>query len=104
MHVNIATITIGLAFVASLYLFFNESNRLFPTLAAIASGVELLLVMGIMSLTLHKFRVDVILPAVLAVAGIACWTKVSSKGGVTSATIAALIGTTQLLLALHVFS
>ena len=40
---------------------------------------------------------------VLAVAGVLCWTKVSSKGGVTAATIAALIGVMQLLLALHLF-
>lgn len=103
MHFNLATITIGLAFAASLFLFFKETNRLFPTLAAIASGVELLMAMGIMSLTLSKYKIDVILPAVLAVAGIACWTKVSSKGGVTAATIASLIGAMQLLLALHVF-
>jgi hypothetical protein len=103
MHMNMSTITIGLAFAASLFLFFKETNRLFPTLASIASGVELLLALGVMSLTLSKYKIDVILPALLAVAGIACWTKVSSKGGVTAATIAALIGTMQLLLALHVF-
>ena len=103
MHMNMATITIALAFAASLYLFFKETNRLWPTLAAIASGVELLLAMGIMSLTLSKFKIDVILPALLAVAGVLCWTKVSSKGGVTAATIAALIGVMQLLLALHLF-
>ena len=104
MHFNMATITIGIAFAASLYLFFTESNRLFPTIAAVASGVELLMAMGIMTLTLHKFRVDVILPAALAVAGIACWMKCSSKTAVTSATAVALIGAMQLLLALHVLS
>jgi hypothetical protein len=103
MHLNMSTITIGLAFAASLFLFFKETNRLFPTLAALASGVELLLALGVMSLTLSKYKIDVILPALLAVAGVACWTKVSSKGGVTAATIAALIGTMQLLLALHLF-
>src|SRR4051812_28510371 len=104
MHLSTTTITIVAAFACSLYVLFQTPNKLFPGIATLASGVELLLVMGIMSLSLAKFRVDVILPALLAVAGVACWGKSSTKGVITAATVVAVIGTMQLLLALRLFS
>jgi hypothetical protein len=50
-----------------------------------------------------KFRVDVIFGAVLAVAGCLAWTKTSSKGGVTAATMVTVVGVMQLLLSLRLF-
>jgi hypothetical protein len=104
MHMSTTTITIVAAFASSLFVLFQTPNKLFPGMAAIASGVELLLVMGIMSLSLTKFRVDVILPALLVVSGIACWGKSSTKGVITAATVIGVIGAMQLLLALRLFS
>lgn len=104
MHFNLATVLIITTFCCSIYLLLNKSDRMFPTLAVIASGVELLLAFGIMSLTLAKFRIDVILPAVLLVAGVACWTKESSKGTITASTVVALMGATQLLGALRILA
>jgi len=104
MHMSYSTITIGAALVASVYLLLQSDNKMFPTLASIASGVELLLTLGVMSLSVAKFRIDVILPALLVVAGIACWGKSSTKGAITAASTVVIIGAMQLLLALRLFS
>lgn len=104
MHFNLGTVLVITTFCASIYLLLNKSDRMFPTLAVIASGIQLLLAFGLMSLTLAKFRIDVILPAVLLVAGAVCWTKVSTKGTITAATIVTLMGATQLLGALRILT
>src|SRR4051812_3122603 len=101
MHMSTTTIEIAVAFASSVYVLLQTPKKMFPAIASVAAGVELLLVMGVMSLSLTKFRIDVILPALLAVAGIACWGKSSTKGVITAATTVALIGTMQLLLALR---
>lgn len=104
MHFNMTTVLILVTLCASVYLLLNKSDRMFPLLAVIASGIELLLAFGLMSLTLAKFRIDVILPAILVVAGVVCWTKVSTKGTITAATIVTLMGATQLLGALRILA
>lgn len=102
MQFTMTTVLILVAFGASISLLVNQSDRTFPTVAVIASGIELLVAMGLMSLTLAKFRVDVILPSILVVAGIVCWTKVATKGTITAATAVTLIGAIQLVGALRI--
>ena len=102
MHFNLGTVLILTTFCASVYLLLNNSDRMFPTLAVLASGIQLLMAFGLMTLTLAKFRVDVILPAVLVVAGLVCWSRMSTKGTITAATIVTLMGATQLLGALRI--
>lgn len=104
MHFNIATVLIITTFASSIYLLLNKSDRMFPTLATIASGVELLLAMGLMSLSLAKFRIDVILPAILVVAGVMCWSKESTKGTITASTVITLLGAISLLGALRILA
>jgi hypothetical protein len=104
MHFNMPTVMVITTFCAALYLLLNKSDRMFPTLAVIASGVQLLMAFGIMSLTLAKFRIDVILPAILVVAGVVCWMKVSTKGTITAATLIILIASVELLGALRLLS
>jgi hypothetical protein len=104
MSFNMATILVITTFCASLFLLTNKSDRMWPTLAVIASGVQLLLVFGLMSLTLTKFRIDVILPAILVVAGVVCWMKSSEKGAITAATMIGLIAGMELIGALHILS
>jgi len=103
MHFNFATVLIAVAFAVSIYLLLNKSDRMFPTIATIASGLELLLAMHLMSLSLAKFRIDVILPGLLVVCGAICWGRSSEKGNITSSTALLLIGAIQLLFALHLF-
>ena len=102
MHFNFGTALIGTALAAAIYRLLNKSDRMFPTIAVIASGIELLLVLGVMSLSLTKFRVDVILPALLVLSGAICWSRSSEKGSITAATGLTLTGAIQLFLALHI--
>ena len=102
MHFNITTVLIITTFASAVYLMLNKSDRMWPTLAVIASGVELLLAMGLMSLSLAKFRIDVILPAILVVSGVICWGKESTKGTITASTIITLVAAIQLLGALRI--
>jgi len=102
MHFNVDTVMLGLVFASSIYLLLQLSDRLWPILAVIASGVLFLLAMDLMSLSLAKFRIDVILPALLVLSGGMCWMNVSSKGTITAATIVTLIGLFMLLAALHI--
>jgi hypothetical protein len=104
MHIEFGTALVLTTLVASLVLLFQKSGRVFPTLVVIAAGVQALMVFGIMSLTLAKLRIDMILPAILLVAGTVCWGRTATKGGITSATIVALSGAMQLFIALRVFT
>ena len=47
-------------------------------------------------------RIDVILAGLLAVAGAVCWSRSSSKGLTTAATLVTLVGLLQLLVGLRV--
>ena len=102
MHFGLGHALVVVALVASIWLVMQSSNRLFPMLAAVASALEALIAFSVISLSVAKFRTDVILPALLVVAAGVCWTKVSTKGAVTAATAATLVGAVQLLGALHV--
>src|SRR6187551_3611362 len=104
MHFNMPTVLVITTFCAALYLLMNKSDRMWPTLAVIASGVQLLMVFGLMSLTLAKFRIDVILPALLVVAGVISWMKVSTKGTITASVLIMLIAAMELLGALRILS
>jgi hypothetical protein len=104
MHLSYSTLVIAATAAASLYLLLQSGGeRKYGTVAFLVSMVELLLALGIITFSIVKFRVDVIFAVVLAVAGCLAWTRTSSKGGVTAATMVTLIGVMQLLLALRLF-
>lgn len=101
MHFDLGTVLAITTLLASLVLM--KTDRMFALLALAAAAVQTLMALGIMTLTLAKFRIDVILPAILAVSGAVCWSKVATKSAVTAATIVTLLGSVELLLALRVF-
>lgn len=101
MHFDFPTVLILTTLLAAIVLLVQKSDRMFPTVAVIAAGIQALMMFGILTLTLTKFRVDVILPALLVVAGAVCWSKTSTKGGITAATVVAFSGAIQLLLVLR---
>ena len=104
MHFSFSHALVVSALVASIVLLFHRDDRLFPVLALVASGLEALMVFHFVSLSSGKLRIDVILPALLAVAGAVCWTKEDGKPCVTAATVATLVGALQLLFSLNVMS
>ncbi len=101
MHIHIGTALVVVAFVSSIVLLL-QSERTVSLVAVIASGVETLLVFGLMSLSLARFRIDVVLPALLAIAGAVAWARAASKHVITAATLVTCVGTLQLLEALRI--
>jgi hypothetical protein len=104
MHVSSGTALVVVALVSSIVLLLNKSDRLFPLIATVVAGIEAALVFGVMSLSLAKFRIDVILPALLLVAGAVCWSRSSGKSNTTAATLVTMVGLLQLLMALRLFT
>lgn len=102
MHMSYSTLPLAATTAASLYLLL-QGDRKYATVAFVVSLLELLLAVHIITFSIAKFRVDVIMAAVLAIAGCLCWGKSSSKGGITAATIVSLIGLMQVVLALRLF-
>jgi hypothetical protein len=101
MHVHLGTALVIVALVSSIVLLL-QSERTVSLVAVIASGLEALLVFGLMSLSVAKFRVDVILPALLAIAGVISWARASTKHVITAATLVSCVGVLQLLGALGI--
>lgn len=102
MHAHTGTALVVVALVSSIVLLLQKSERTIALVAVIASGVEALLAFGLMSLSLAKFRIDVILPALLLIAGAVAWARSSGKHAITAGTLVALVGALQLAGALHV--
>jgi uncharacterized membrane protein YqgA involved in biofilm formation len=104
MHFNLGTALIATTLLAAIYLLLEKRERMVPAIAVVVTGVELLLAMGLMSLSLSKFRIDVIMPALVVGSGVVCWARSSEKGSITAATGLTVIGAIQLVLALHILS
>jgi hypothetical protein len=103
MHFNLDTALVVTALVGSIVLIMHRDDRLFPVIAAVAVGLEALMVFHIIALSSAKFRIDVILPAVLVLAGGMSWSRSSTKPTITAATAVTLVGLIELLAALRVF-
>jgi len=104
MHIHSGTALIVVALVSSVVLLLEKSERTISIIAVLAAGIEALLAFGLMSLSLAKFRIDVILPALLLIAGAIAWARSSGKHAITAGTLVTLVGALQLAAALHVLS
>src|SRR5262245_66405702 len=103
MH-DLHTALVVVALASSALLLAQSSERLFAGIAFIAAGVEALLAFHLMRLELARFRIDVILPALLIVGGGIAWYRTSGKSHVTAATLVTMVGLLQLLEAIRVLS
>src|SRR5882724_8326029 len=103
MHFGLGHALVVTALAGSIWLVLRAGSRLFPIMAAAASGIEALIAFDIISLSVAKFRIDVILPALLLVGAGMCWTRASTKGVITAASVATLVAALQLLIALRIF-
>lgn len=101
MHLSSGSVPVLTASLASLWLVVQRGDRKFALLALAASGVWALLALGVVSLSIARFHLDVILPALLAVGGAGCWTRALTKSSITAATVATLIGALQIVHALR---
>jgi Na+/proline symporter len=103
MHVSYAEALIVTALLASLLLALGRAERLFSLVALAVSAIEALIVFDVITFKVRPFRLDIVFPAALVIAGGICWSRLSTKGQVTAATVVTLVGLIQLLTALHVF-
>src|SRR5436309_2574619 len=103
MSFDFHTALVVCALVAAVILVVQGGERLIPVIALVAGAIEALLVFHVIQLSLPRIRVDVILPAVLVVTGGIAWARSAAKSAVTAATVLALVGAIQLLLALRAF-
>jgi hypothetical protein len=104
MHVQFSTALVIVAVVSSLVLVLNRGDRLFPVIAAVASALEALIVFGVITLSLGKFRIDVILPGIIVLAAAMCWARSSDKPTTTASTALLAVGMLQLLFALSLLT
>ena len=102
MHTATATALILTALAASILLLFGRGDRLYAGLATIVAGIETLMVLDVLRLSISGVRIDVILAGLLAVAGALCWSRASSKWPITASTLIAIVGLIQLLAGLRV--
>jgi hypothetical protein len=102
MHIDLTTALVVSALIASILLVLNGGERLVPLIALVAAAIEALIVFRLIHLSSSRIRIDVILPAVLAVTGAIAWSRAASRSAVTAATIIALAGLIQALSALRI--
>lgn len=103
MSIDFGTALVVCALIASLTLTLSGGDRFIPAIALVVCAIEALIAFRVIQLSSSKFRIDVILPAVLVVTGGICWSRSSTKSAITGSTAITLVGLIQLLLAIHVF-
>ena len=91
------------ALVCAILLVVQLKLRLWPAVAAVVSGLEVLLAFGIVRLSVAGFPLGTILGIALAVAGVLVWLRVHGKTHVSAATVIALVGAFQTLSAVMRF-
>ncbi len=85
------------ALAASLVLLFKVRSKLFPVIALVGSGLELLRAMAVLNLKVPVIGAAALFGAAMLVGGAGSWWKSSGRIAVTAATIAAFIGLLRLL-------
>lgn len=91
----------GLAVACSVVLLLQHRARVFPVVALVASGLELLMSLGVVHLNVGGFPLSLVLGAALLVGGVGVYVKASAKPVVSAATVVTLLGLIQVLGALH---
>lgn len=102
MTIGFGTALVVGALAASIVLVLRGGARTVSLVALVACALEALITLHVIQLSLARFSIAAILPAVIAVAGAIAWTRASAKTAITAATIIALVGAIRMLHALHV--
>ena len=101
MHIDFGTGLIVSALLAAIVLVIKPGDRLFPAIALVTAAVAALIDFRIIQLSSAKFRIDVILPAILTLTGAVCWSRSQAKSAITAATVITLVGLIMLTTALR---
>lgn len=73
----------------------------FPIVAAVASGLEVLLAFGVIKFGISGLSVPFVLGAALAVVGVLILGRAGGKREIISATVVTMVGAVQALTAMH---
>jgi hypothetical protein len=92
------------ALIAAVILVLQGGERLIPLIALVACALEALAAFHVLQLSSPRVRIDMILPAVLAITGAIAWARSPGKPAITASTVIALVGVVQLLHALRVLN
>lgn len=96
-----SALLVWMAFVASLVLLAQHRPIVFPIVAFIASGFEVLMSFRIVSISVAHVPLALVFGVALLVAGVVvCW-KSAAKSSVVASTAVALVGALQTIAALH---
>lgn len=102
MNINLTTALITSALVGSILLALKPpGGRLVPAIALVASAIAALMAYKLIQLSAPKLRLDVVLPAVLAIAGGISWSRSATKPAITASTVVTIAGLILLLGALR---
>jgi hypothetical protein len=86
-----------IALGASLLLVLRVPARLFPIIALVASGLEVLRAMAILNVKVPVVGAATLFTVAMVVGGAGSWLKASSKIPVTAAAVVAFVGAMRLL-------
>jgi hypothetical protein len=86
-----------IALAASVFLLMRMSARLFPIVALVASGLEVLRSLAILNVKIPVIPAAALFAAAMVVGGVGSWLKTSSRIPVTAAALVAFVGAMRLL-------
>lgn len=93
-----------LALLGSVVLALRHRPVLFPVIALVVSGLEVLRAFGLAHISIARFPLALIFGATLVVAGVAVYLRTSLKSAIAGATTVTLVGALQVLSALKLLS
>jgi hypothetical protein len=86
-----------IALAASIYLLMRLPARLFPIVAVVASGLEVLRAMAMLNVKIPVVGAAALFAAAMVVGGAGSWLKASSKLPTTAAALVVFVGAMRLL-------
>ena len=89
------------ALAASVVLLLSSQSRTFAVIAALASGLEVTMALGLLHLSVAGVPLTIVLGLALAVPGVLAWLRASAKTTVSAAAIVAFVGVVQVLTSLN---
>src|SRR5436190_24027077 len=101
MHIDFGTGLVISALIGAIILVMTPGERLVPIIALVTAAIAALIDFRVIQISSAKIRIDVILPAILTLAGAICWSRSGAKSATTAATVVTLAALIMLLSALH---
>ena len=99
---NVHTVLAVAALAGAIVLIATSHARLGAIVAAIAAGIDVLIRLGIVHIGVSGISLGLVIGLLLAIPGVICWMRVSSKTGVSAATVVALVGVLKVVIALGI--